>query len=103
MVSVTRAISTGLTTQAADFPLQLLSESDALIALSCDRPSLYQSSLIDEYASAGEDCGIGAEQLIRLARAAIELSFMDAERKENMLRDFDLAAKAALGKFLSGN
>ncbi len=103
VVSVTRAISTGLAPQASDFPLQLLSESDALIALSCDRPSLYQSSLIDEYASAGEDCGIGAEQLIRLARAAIELSFMDAERKENMLRDFDLAAKAALGKFLSGN
>ena len=103
ILSVTGAINQGLAATAADFPLKRLLDSDAQLALSCDRPSLYQKSLIDEYVTAREDCGIAVDQLIRLARGAIELSFMEAERKEVKLREFDIQAKAALDRFLSSN
>jgi len=95
LVSVTGALRSGPLKKAADFPLKRLLESNAQIALSCDKPSLYGSTLIDEYILAREDCGIHADELIQLARRAIELSRLDADAKANMLRDFDFEAQSA--------
>ena len=103
VISVARALGSGLVENAADLPLKRLLESDVQIVLACDKPSLYQSSLVDEYVMAHDDCGVSVDQLIHMARRSIELSFMDAELKESSLRDFDFEAKSAQAKFLSRN
>ena len=98
--SITRALKTGQADKAPDIPIQRLLDRKAQLALSCDKPSLYQSSLIDEYVLAHEEYGIASDTLVQLARRSIELSFLDAERKENMLRNFDMQANSSQARFL---
>ena len=98
--SMTRALKTGQIKKAADIPAARLQESDAQLVLSCDNPSLYGSSLVDEYVLAREDCGLSANSLIQIARRSIELSYLEAERKASMLRDFDFLANSPQARFL---
>lgn len=100
VVSIARSLATGQTKTAPHTHLSNLLESKVDVILSCDQPSLYQQTLIDEYVLAHEECGIATDTLVQLARRAIELSRMDAERKENMLRDFDFELKTARARFL---
>ncbi|MCY3833185.1 MAG: hypothetical protein OXG85_09215 [Chloroflexi bacterium] len=103
VVSVTQAQNSGLVKNAADFPLKPLLEKGLPVALSCDKPSLYCSTLVDEYILAREECGIHADELIQLARRAIEVSRMDADAKASMLRDFDFEAQSARATLLQGD
>ena len=80
--------------------LQPLWDRHAKLALSCDYPSLYPSSLVDEYLLAQAACDIPSSDLTQLARRSIELSFQDRERKEAMLRDFDAKANSNQARFL---
>ncbi|MCY4064584.1 MAG: hypothetical protein OXG53_19640 [Chloroflexi bacterium] len=98
--SMTRALKTGQMEKAQDIPAARLQEANAQLVLSCDNPSLYHSSLLDEYVMAREDCGLSSESLVQMARRAIELSFLDGERKANMLRDFDFLANSPQARFL---
>ncbi len=98
--SITHALKTGQADKAPDIPIQRLLDHNAQLALSCDNPSLYQSSLVDEYVLAHEEYGIAADTLVQLARRSIELSFLAAERKENMLRNFDIQANSPQARFL---
>ncbi len=92
--SLSRALLRGQAEKAADLPLRRLLDGKAPLALSCDNPSLYQRSLVDEYVSAREDCGLSADAVIQLARRSIELAYLDAERKESLLRAFDFQASS---------
>ena len=96
--SISRALRTGQVAKAADLPLRRLLEGEARLALSCDNPSLYKGSLIDEYVMARDDCGLDAAAVIQLARRSIELSYLDAESKENLLRAFDFQASSPQAK-----
>lgn len=100
VASIARSLATGQTKNAPHAHLPQLLERKADVVLSCDQPSLYQRTLIDEYVMAYEECGIAIDTLVPLARRAIELSRMDAERKENMLRSFDFELKTARARFL---
>ena len=100
VVSIARSLATGQTKTAPHAHLGQLLKSKVDVVLSCDQPSLYQRTLIDEYVMANEECGIATDTLVQLARRAIELSRMDAERKENMLRSFDFELKTARARFL---
>ena len=98
--SMTRALKRSQVKKANELPLTRQLERDAPLVLSCDSPSLYQSSLVDEYVLAREECGLPAASVIQMARRSIELSFLDEERKESILRDFDFQASSAQGRFL---
>jgi len=98
--SITRALKMGQADKASDIPIQRLLDRNAKLALSCDNPSLYQSSLVDEYVLAQEEYGIASDTLVQLARRSIELSLLDAERKETMLRNFDIQANSSQSRFL---
>lgn len=100
VVSAMQAQSSGLVANAADFPLKSLMDKGLQVALSCDKPSLYGSTLVDEYVMAREERGIQADELIQLARRAIEISLMDADAKASMLRDFDFEAQSARATLL---
>ncbi len=92
--SIGRALRTGEAESAAALPLQNLLDHNAQLVLSCDNPSLYQSSLLDEYELAHTEYGVSAESLTQMVRRSIELSFLDAERKATLLHDFDSQAKS---------
>ncbi|MCY3796608.1 MAG: hypothetical protein OXI30_09975 [Chloroflexota bacterium] len=103
VVSIARSSAAGQTKTAPHAQLPILLDGKVDLVLSCDQPSLYQRTLIDEYVMAHEECGIAADTVVQLARRAIELSRMDAERKENMLRSFDFELNTARARFLERN
>lgn len=101
--SIGRALKRGEFNETSDIPVKRLLERNAPLVLSCDNPSLYQSTLLDEFVMARETHGIAVDEIIQLARRSIELSFLNAERKETMLRDFDLKANSPQARFLDRN
>ena len=102
VVSLSRAQRLGLTKKAGDYPLRQLDEGGVQVMLSSGMPSLYQSTLVDEYVMAHEDCGLDTDGVIRLARRSIEHSFLDSEGKDKLLRRFDTEVKAAGATWLDG-
>ena len=100
VVSLTRLIKAGTMSNAHAAPLSRLLDNKVDVALSCGLPSLYQSTLIDEYVQAHEECGVPIESVILLARRSIELTRLDADRKEKLLRSFDFELKTARSRFL---
>lgn len=103
VISLRRALSTGQLTKGGASSLRPLFAGDLALVLACDNPSLYQSNLVEEYVTAHETFDLSVEQLTQVARRSIECSFMDAERKESMLRSFDFEANAAQAKYLSAD
>ena len=100
VVSLNRALRLGLIRSAKDYPLRQLLDMDVPLALSSVMPSLLDSTLIDEYVLAHDACGLDVEEVIQLARRSIELSFLDAERKDTLLRRFDFELKTARAQWL---
>ena len=97
VISLNRAQRLGLTEAISDHPLRQLLEAGVQVVLSAGMPSLYQSTLIDEYVLAHTECGLEIENVIHMARRSIERSFLDEDRKDAMLRRFDFDVKAARG------
>ncbi len=95
VLSIARALRLGLVERAEGFPLKALLERGLQVALGSDMPSLYGTSLTDEYVMAHESCQLTLDETTQLARRSIELSLLDDERKEPLLRDFDFGARAA--------
>ena len=100
VMSLARLLNNGQIRNARDVPLPRLLDRKVDVALSCDLPSLYQSTLIDEYVLAHEECGIPIETVIQLARRSIELTRLDADRTESLLRSYDFELKTARSRFL---
>ena len=98
--SMTRALKTGRYKKASDIPAARLLEANAQLVLSCDNPSLYHSSLVDEFVLAHEDGGLSPASLVQIARRAIEISFLEDESKASMLRDFDFLANSSQARYL---
>lgn len=100
VLSLIRAQRLGLTNKVGDYPLRQLMDREIQVMLSSGMPALYQSTLIDEYVAAHEECGLAVDDVIALARRSIEMSYMDAERKDALLRRFDFEVKAARARWL---
>lgn len=99
VVSLNRALRLRKVRSASKYPLRQLLDSGVQVVLSAGMPSLYQSTLIDEYALAHEKCGLSVDEIVELARHSIRLSFLDEERKQQLLDRFEeslLFAKASL-------
>lgn len=101
VVSISRALRLGLIKRAKDYPLQQLFDSGLPIILSSGMPSLYRTSLVDEYMMAHE-CGLGVDEIIELVKRSIAFSYMDDESKRAMLGDFEQRAMFARNALLAG-
>ena len=64
-------------------------ENNIRVLLATGMPRLYQSSLVDEYVMAVEQCGLDLTDVVELARSSIQLSFLEDERKKTLLEEFD--------------
>ncbi len=98
VISLQRARLCGLVKSVEDYPLQQLRASGVKVILSSSMPTLFQSSLVDEYVLAHTACGISVDDLVQMARQTVEISYLDDERKDALLRRFDFDVKAARTK-----
>ncbi len=89
VVSVSRALRRGLAENASAYPLRTLVDNNVQVLLASGMPRLYQSSLVDEYVMAVEQCGLDLSDVVDLARRSIQLSFLEDERKKTLLDKFD--------------
>ncbi|MCY4018391.1 MAG: hypothetical protein OXG39_03200 [Chloroflexi bacterium] len=89
VVSISRALRRGLVDDASAYPLRTLVDNKVQVLLASGMPRLYQSSLVDEYAMAVEQCGLDLTDVVDLARRSIQLSFLEDERKKTLLDKFD--------------
>ncbi len=100
IVSLSRALRLGSIKQVSEYPLRQLLDNAVQVVLSAGMPSLYKTTLIDEYLMAHEECGIALADIIKLARRSIELSLLDDERKSVLLARFDEKVESARATLL---
>lgn len=89
VVSISRALRRCLVDDASAYPLRTLMDNNVQVLLASGMPRLYQSSLVDEYVMAVEQCGLDVTDVVDLVRRSIQLSFLEDERKKTLLDKFD--------------
>ena len=62
-VSLTRAQRQGWVATVADYPLRQLYDAGVSLVIGADMPSLYHTTLNDEYLAAVEQCGLTLDEL----------------------------------------
>lgn len=74
----------GVSSSFAEHPLPRLLEAGLLVSLGSDDPPLFGTTLIDEYRRCAATFGWGREELLALAQAAVQQSFMAEEAKASL-------------------
>lgn len=88
VVTPTRDLRLGRLARYQDYPItRLLSE--VTVSLASGMPSLYRTTLNDEYLHMANAHGLDASQLKELALNGVRASFLPATEKEEMLRGFE--------------
>jgi adenosine deaminase len=87
-VSMARALCFGAISTYAQYPLRHLYDEGVKLTIGSDMPSLYKTSLSDEYLAAVEHVGFAIDELEELALNAIRFSLLPAEDKETLLTRF---------------
>jgi len=71
-----------------DYPLQKLYDENISVMLGSGLPTLYQSTLTDEYLAAAEHFEFGLDEIQEIALNSINHSFLPDEDKATMLAEF---------------
>jgi adenosine deaminase len=87
-VNLTRAVRHGWVASAADYPLRALYDAGVRVVLCSDMPSLYKTSLAQEYRQVVEQGLVSLEELEEIALNAVRASGLDAEAREAMVAQF---------------
>lgn len=90
-IGLTRAKKQGWVESIDAYPLRQLYDDGVSLALGTDMPSLYQTTLSDEYLAAVEQGGLSVEEIENLALNAVRTSFMPETAKAEMLTTFTQA------------
>lgn len=69
--------------------LKQLVEAGVIVTINSDDPPMFNTTLNDEYIHAVQDCGLSLEQLENAALNAIRVSYLPAERKAELLAEFE--------------
>lgn len=80
-------VALGVSPSFAAHPLPRLLEAKLAVSLGSDDPPLFGTTLVDEYRRCAEVFGWGREQLLALANAAIEHSFLPEDAKASLLAE----------------
>ncbi len=88
VASLTRAQRQGWVAEMAEYPLRRLYDEGVSLVIGEDMPSLYHTSLNDEYLAVVETLGFTTDELENLALNAVRGSFMAADTKAEMLNTF---------------
>lgn len=90
-------VATGLIPSAGDHPLRQLLDAGIVVTLNSDDPAMFGTSLEQEFLLAAETFDLSRDVIARIARSAIEASFMPPPEKRDLLSEFDSIAKNAHG------
>jgi aminodeoxyfutalosine deaminase len=77
-------VALGVVASLAEHPLPRLLEAGLKVSLGSDDPPLFGTMLVEEYRRCAHAFGWGLNELCSIAGAAIEHSFMSAERKQTL-------------------
>ncbi len=80
-------VALGVVGSFAEHPLPRLLDAGLAISLGSDDPPLFGTTLVDEYRRCARAFGWGAEQLVAIAGAAVEHSFLPESRKQALLAE----------------
>ncbi|MFO7564250.1 MAG: adenosine deaminase [Enhygromyxa sp.] len=75
-------VALGVVASVAEHPLPRLLEAGLAVSLGSDDPPLFGTTLVDEYRRCAHAFGWGPEELLAIAAAAVEHSFMPEDRKQ---------------------
>lgn len=90
-VFMARALRAGQVERYQDYPLRRLIDEGVEVVIGTGMPSLYKTTLEEEYYAAVEYCGLSLEELETVALNAVRASYLPAAEKEAMLADFQEA------------
>jgi len=71
-------------------PLKQLVESGVCVTINSDDPALFNTTLVDEYLHAVQDCGLSIKQLEDTVLNAIRASYLPDNQKAGMLTAFQI-------------
>ena len=86
---ITSNLRTSCCAGIAEHPVRRYFDAGLMVTLNSDDPAMFGSDLEDEYALAANDFGFTNEHLRELAANSIEASFLPAEQKVKILREFE--------------
>jgi adenosine deaminase len=88
-VCPTSNVMTKVVPSAAAHPLPRLLEEGLVVTLNADDPSMFATSITDEFGFARDVVGLSDEELADISRTAIRVSFAPQELKEAFCGDVD--------------
>lgn len=101
VVSLSRAVRLGQIESYEDFPLHPLYDDNVKVLLSSGMPSLYKTSLTEEYLHAHEACGLSVDEIIEITRNGLQYSFLDDDDRNELVSAFDTSLMQLRGQFLT--
>jgi aminodeoxyfutalosine deaminase len=87
-ICISSNIRTGCCLQLHQHPVRRYFDEGLMVTLNSDDPAMFASDLEGEYTLAANEFGFTDEHLRELAANSIEASFLPAERKVKLLREF---------------
>jgi adenosine deaminase len=83
-----RAIRAGQISSYAGYPLRRLFDEGLKLTIASGMPSIYGTTLSEEYQAAVEQCGLDIDELEELALNAVRFSLLSEESKQTLLAEF---------------
>ena len=93
-ICVTSNVRTGVCPNLSDHPVRRYFDEGLMVTINTDDPSMFGTTLSQEYQMLQENFGFSDEHLRELARNSFEAAFLPAEKKLEFLNLFDAAAAA---------
>jgi adenosine deaminase len=81
-------VRTAVVANVDGHPARSYFERGIPVSINTDDPTLFGNSLVDEYTALHEQLGFTRPEIIRLIEQGIETSWLPADRKQQMLREF---------------
>lgn len=73
----------------ADHPMRRLMDEGLLVTVNSDDPAYFGGYVADNYRALVEGLGFGKDEIVTLARNSINASFLDDDRKQELLEEID--------------
>jgi adenosine deaminase len=87
-VNPTSNLCLGVYSSYADHPLRRLLEAGVCVTINSDDPALFNTTLVDEYLHAVQDCGLSLKQVEQATLNAVHASYLPAPEKKAMMESF---------------
>lgn len=81
-------VRTGVVDELANHPIREYFQQGIPVTVNTDDPKMFGTSLAKEYRSLVEECGFSRREICRLILAAIESSWLPADRKQSLAQSF---------------